>query len=51
GQAVIEVKRQRMEVSGLLVEETTERQRIFGMYRSDDLKVFERIFKLFTFCP
>lgn len=51
GQAVIEVKRQRMEVSGLLVEDEAERQRIFGIYRSDDPKVFERIFKLLPSAP
>lgn len=51
GQAVIEVKRQRMPVTGTLVENEAERQRIFGMYRSDDPKVFERIFKLLPSAP
>jgi deazaflavin-dependent oxidoreductase (nitroreductase family) len=49
--AVIEVNRQRMTVSGSLVENEAERQRIFGMYRSDDPKVFERIFKLLPSAP
>lgn len=51
GQAVIEVKRQRMNVSGVLVKDEAERQRIFGMYRSDDPKVFERIFKILPTAP
>ena len=46
GQAVIEVKGQRMPVSGSLVEEEAERQRIYNLHRQGDPKIFERIFKI-----
>lgn len=51
GQAVLDVKRQRMEMTGTLVTDEGERQRIFGLYRNDDPKVFERIFKILPTAP
>jgi deazaflavin-dependent oxidoreductase (nitroreductase family) len=46
GQAIIEVKRQQMPVTGTLVKDEAERQHIFSLYRNGDQQVFERIFKL-----
>ena len=45
GEAVLEIKRQVIPVSGVVVKEAQERQRIFDLYRQNPA-TFERLFKV-----
>ena len=45
GEAVLEIKRQVVPVSGVVVKEAQERQRIFDLYRQNPA-TFERLFKV-----
>jgi deazaflavin-dependent oxidoreductase (nitroreductase family) len=45
GEAVLEIQRQEIPVTGVVVKEDQERQRIFNLYRQNP-STFERLFKV-----
>lgn len=51
GFAILEIKRQKFEVTGKLITDEEERQRIFNIYRNGDAKVFQQIFKVSVTAP
>lgn len=50
GEAVLEVQGEKFEASVILVEDESERQRIFNLYK-DDANIFQRIFKVSVTAP
>jgi deazaflavin-dependent oxidoreductase (nitroreductase family) len=50
GEAVLEIQRQVMPVTGVVVRDEQERQRIFGLYRQNPA-TFERLFKVAANAP
>ena len=50
GEAMLEIKRQVIPVSGVVVKEAQERQRIFDLYRQNPA-TFERLFKVPASAP
>lgn len=49
-EATLEVQGEKIEVKAKLVEDETERQRIFNLYK-DDANIFQRIFKVSVTAP
>lgn len=50
GEAVLEIQSEKLEVNANLVEDESERQRIFNLYKND-ANVFQRIFKVVVTAP
>jgi deazaflavin-dependent oxidoreductase (nitroreductase family) len=50
GEAVLEIQRQEIPVTGVVVKDDQERQRIFNLYRQNP-STFERLFKVLANAP
>lgn len=50
GEALLEVQGEKIEVTAKLVDNESERQRIFNLYK-DDANIFQRIFKVSVTAP
>ncbi|MEY2818911.1 MAG: hypothetical protein RL275_2374, partial [Chloroflexota bacterium] len=49
--AILEIKGRKFEAVGRLVTDEKERRRIFEKYRTDDPKIFERLFRIPAVSP